>query len=105
MTINPIRQPGKAYVFVDANGVARTAEQIGTAFAACRALELAYAKASEDNGGDSRVRWEDVDLARELANEALTHEEYLSTVDDAERFNGVVYEFKKAADTEGGSCD
>jgi hypothetical protein len=58
-----------------------TEEQILAAFAACRQLELAYAKASEDNGGSSSVDWEDVDQARELATLALSPEELEAIAD------------------------
>lgn len=89
------------------DGIVRSAEQIEAAFAACRQLELAYARASEDNGGDSSVEWEDVDLARALANEAITDQECVDLQEQAAKDNSPEpdYEFKRPEDTEGGTCD
>ena len=53
-------------------------QQITAAFEACRRLHLAYARASEDNGGNSSVLWEDIDHALEAATEALGAEALLA---------------------------
>lgn len=91
--------------FTTQDGTVRSAEQIEAAFAACRQLELAYARASEDNGGNSSISWEDVDLARALANEAISDQECVALQEQALQESQPSYEFKRPEDTEGGSCD
>lgn len=91
-------------------GIVRTPEQIEAAFEACRRLELAYARASEDNGGGSSVDWTDIGGARHEANLAITGDECVALQEQAAQENEGVYyeptyEFKLPEDTEGGACD
>jgi hypothetical protein len=92
------------------DGIVRTPDHIEAAFEACRRLELAYARASEDNGGGSSIDWADIDRAREKANLAITDKECLAIEEQACAENEGVYdeptyEFKLPEDTEGGACD
>lgn len=114
MSVSAIRPKGKAYVFIGADMVPRTAEQIAAAFACCRQLELAYELSNPDNGGSGSVNWSDVDLAREHAADAITNEEQAAISARAYSENQreaaldeplPEYEFKRADDTEGGTPD
>lgn len=81
-----ILQPAEDPILV--NGTPRTLEQIAAAFVACYQMELAYAKASEENGGSCGVQWEGLDSTREFAIEALNADEHLSIISEAKRVNG-----------------
>lgn len=110
MSVSAIRPKGKAYVFIGADMVPRTAEQIAAAFACCRQLELAYELSNPDNGGSGSVNWSDVDQAREHAADAITNDEQAAISAQAYKSNHPdeptpVYEFKRADDTEGGTPD
>lgn len=72
------------------DGVLRTQEQIEAAFAACRLLEIAYVRADEETGGSSSINWTDVDIAREVAREAITQEEIAGLSLQASLENGAV---------------
>lgn len=72
------------------DGVLRTQKQIEAAFAACRLLEIAYARADEETGGNSSINWADVDTARELARDAITQEEIMGLSLQASIENGAV---------------
>ncbi len=50
-------------------------------------LVEAYAAASEDNGGDSSVDWETVDMAHELALNSVTDEELRKIANQAREYN------------------
>lgn len=77
-------------------------------------LGCAYARADEANGGGGSVRWEDLNRANELLREGFGEEGVKDMDDDAQAFNvfepeaaapAPPYEFKRAEDTEGGTCD
>lgn len=77
------------YAFTTRDGTGRTAKEIEQAFAACRVLELAYAKADPDNGGGSSIDWDTLALARDRAIEALSAKELEVIEGQARDDNGV----------------
>lgn len=56
-------------------------EQHHNALIVCNRLIQAYTKASEDFGGDSSIRWEDIDDAHSLAHVTADH----SAIEEIER--------------------
>jgi hypothetical protein len=77
-------------------------------------LCFAYARADEANGGGGSVDWEHVDGARDDALQGFGDEAKKDLNAQAAAWNGQgtndakeapPYEFKRAEDTEGGTCD
>ncbi|MCR6481047.1 hypothetical protein NU688_33155 [Variovorax sp. ZS18.2.2] len=78
-------EPGLVYTVSD-HGY--SGEQLAKAVEVCAMLSMAYAYASEDNGGAGSIRWEGIDQPAALADEVM-HERMTTINAWARQENGL----------------